>query len=106
MPSSGNSHKEVRMSVSAVKNVAKKCNKIADQYGVIIALITATILVLQKTNFLSFGANTAAIILLTALVAEFKQEREKLRELSRDVNKAVKYYLTEDEAAAGRFSYR
>ncbi len=99
-------HTEVRMRVSAVKQIAKKCNQVADAYGMIITMITAAIIALSTTNFLSFGANTAAIVLLEAIKGVFSQEKEKLHELSRDVEKAVQYYLTEDASAAGRFSYR
>lgn len=99
-------HTEVRMRVSSVKRIAKKCNQVADAYGTIITLITAAIIALSSTNFLSFGANTAAIVLLTAIRQVFSQEQAKLQELSRDVEKAVQYYITEDASAAGRFSYR
>jgi hypothetical protein len=99
-------HTEVRMRVSAVKKIAKKCNRVADDYGTIITMITAAISALQSTSFLSFGANTAAVALLSAIKQVFSQEQAKLRELSRDVEKAAQYYVTEDAAAAGRFSYR
>ncbi len=99
-------HTQVRMRVSAVKKIAKKCNQVADAYGIIIALITIAIIALQSTNFISFGANTAAIAVLAAIKGVFSQEKEKLHELARDVEKAVQYYLTEDASAAGRFSYR
>jgi hypothetical protein len=99
-------HTEVRMRVSSVKRIAKKCNQVADAYSMIIGMITLAITVLSSTNFLSFGANTAAILLLAAIQGVFSQERAKLQELSRDVEKAVQYYLTEDASAAGRFSYR
>ncbi|MCO5243005.1 MAG: hypothetical protein M9927_04070 [Anaerolineae bacterium] len=99
-------HTQVRMRVSAVKKIAKKCNQVADAYGIIIALITIAIIALQSTNFISFGANTAAIAVLAVIKGVFSQEKEKLHELSRDVEKAVQYYLTEDASAAGRFSYR
>ena len=99
-------HTQVRMRVSAVKKIAKKCNQVADAYGIIIALITAAIIALQSTNFLSFGTNTAAIAVLAVIKGVFSQEKEKLHELARDVEKAAQYYLTEDASAAGRFSYR
>jgi hypothetical protein len=99
-------HTEVRMRVSAVKKISKKCNRVADAYGVIITMIAVALVTLQSTNFLSFGTNTAAILLLSTLKQVFSQEQAKLRELSRDVAKAAQYYINEDAAAAGRFSFR
>ena len=66
-------HTQVRMRVSAVKKIAKKCNQVADAYGIIIALITIAIIALQSTNFISFGANTAAIMLLESIKGVFSQ---------------------------------
>ena len=40
-------HTQVRMRVSAVKKIAKKCNQVADAYGIIIALITIAIIALH-----------------------------------------------------------
>lgn len=97
-------HTYVYMDVPAVNRMAAKCKEVATVVSGIIIALTAAIMVLRASSFLSFGTNEAAIAFLETLKSLLEQERDKLNELSKDVRQAVSSWVNQDQSAKVQFN--
>jgi len=94
---------EVFMDIPQVERMAKAFNTFGETLDAVSRVLQGIVMTLRVSAFLTLGGGAAAAVWLDRIQKNMKRMADKMRELSGDVNDAIRAYRDGDLSGSRRF---